>query len=193
MAKGVYCSGCHRAKLWGKYCQSSNSLLSNSSAFAGGIGYSSMPVPQLDVAIVGGGPAGLACAYALTRAFKDIKVQVAVIHVRGMSEEVLCVRNKWLLRRKVLQVFERARSYKECGAGISLDINGLKSLQAIDPILCEDFQRSVCSIQPGRMTDGQGVFKTGPGRSQFIKFACVLFAMPCSAKDSSHLWLSPRQ
>lgn len=35
-----------------------------------------MPVPQLDVAVVGGGPAGLACAYALTRAFKDIKVQV---------------------------------------------------------------------------------------------------------------------
>lgn len=35
-----------------------------------------MPVPQLDVAIVGGGPAGLACAYALTRAFKDIKIQV---------------------------------------------------------------------------------------------------------------------
>lgn len=72
-----------------------------------------------------------------------------------------------LLRPKFLQVFERAKTYKECGAGISLDINGLKSLQAIDPILCEDFQRSVCSIQTGKMTDRQGV-----GMDAFCSYNC---------------------
>ncbi len=123
------------------------------SLYLGKFRQANMAGEVLDVAVVGGGPAGLACAFALCRAFGDIKIRVGVSLII-ISTAVAFVRLTWSVN--TFQVFERASRYRECGAGISLDINGLKSLQAIDRHICEDFQRSVCSIQQGRMTDKEG-------------------------------------
>ena len=34
-----------------------------------------------------------------------------------------------------VQVYERARAYRPMGAGIGIDVNGLKAIEAIDPAL----------------------------------------------------------
>ncbi|EIE25083.1 FAD/NAD(P)-binding domain-containing protein [Coccomyxa subellipsoidea C-169] len=66
------------------------------------------PTPiDLDVAIVGGGPGGLATALAITRAVKGTRVKV----------------------------FERAKKYRPLGAGVGMDVNGMKAIEAIDPAL----------------------------------------------------------
>ena len=44
-----------------------------------------------------------------------------------------------------MQVFERSQSYRECGAGITLDVNGMKALRAVDPELFSKFQQTVVS------------------------------------------------
>lgn len=71
-----------------------------------------MRASNVDVAIVGGGPAGLATAAALRRA-----VPSATYHV-----------------------FERARAMREIGASVALSPNGQKALAAIDPALLDAFQ-----------------------------------------------------
>lgn len=34
------------------------------------------------------------------------------------------------------QVFERSQAYRECGAGITVDVNGMKAVKAVDSELC---------------------------------------------------------
>ncbi|KAG2498560.1 hypothetical protein HYH03_003311 [Edaphochlamys debaryana] len=60
---------------------------------------------DLDVAIVGGGPAGLATAAALLRAVPGVR----------------------------LKVFEAAPAYREQGAGVLVQANGGRALEALDP------------------------------------------------------------
>ncbi|KAG2492707.1 hypothetical protein HYH03_009120 [Edaphochlamys debaryana] len=62
---------------------------------------------QLDIAVVGGGPAGLAAALALLAAAPEAKVKV----------------------------FEAAPAYREQGAGVLVQANGGRALEAIDPAL----------------------------------------------------------
>ncbi|KAK9808789.1 hypothetical protein WJX72_003718 [[Myrmecia] bisecta] len=63
--------------------------------------------PQVDVAIVGGGPGGLAAAVALLTANSDLKVKV----------------------------YERARSLRPAGFVVGILPNGLKAIEAISPEL----------------------------------------------------------
>ncbi|KAK9818206.1 hypothetical protein WJX72_008832 [[Myrmecia] bisecta] len=71
-----------------------------------------MPDFDLDVAVIGGGPGGLAVALALQRAVKGIKVKV----------------------------FEKAKKYEPCGAGVALAANGCKAIKAICPDLLKELQ-----------------------------------------------------
>ncbi|KAK9839567.1 hypothetical protein WJX84_000514, partial [Apatococcus fuscideae] len=70
---------------------------------------------SVDIAVVGGGPSGLFAALGLIRAFDGLKVKV----------------------------YERAKNYRECGAGITLDVNGMKALRAVDEELFSRFQSTV--------------------------------------------------
>ncbi|KAK9815182.1 hypothetical protein WJX73_010106 [Symbiochloris irregularis] len=79
-------------------------------------------VRQVDVAIVGGGPVGLFTAVALRKAFPG----------------------------KTIQVYERSSSYRVCGAGINLDLGGMKAFRAVDPDLFDFFQEAVAQIIPPR-------------------------------------------
>lgn len=65
---------------------------------------------MIDVVIVGGGPAGLALALGLRAAVPDIKIQV----------------------------FERAPQLKVQGAGVRIETNGMKALQAMAPAVYQD-------------------------------------------------------
>lgn len=44
---------------------------------------------------------------------------------------------------RLVQVYERAKNYRECGAGITLDVNGMKALRAVDEELFSRFQSTV--------------------------------------------------
>lgn len=63
----------------------------------------------------GGGPAGLLVALGLLKATPHLRVKV----------------------------YERAQRYRECGAGISLHVNGLKSIKAISPEIYKQFEERV--------------------------------------------------
>ena len=67
------------------------------------------PPPTVDVAIVGGGPAGLATAHAIARAAPRLSVRV----------------------------YERAAALAPRGAIVAVVPNGVKALRAIDPALAE--------------------------------------------------------
>ncbi|KAK9833645.1 hypothetical protein WJX74_001593 [Apatococcus lobatus] len=67
-----------------------------------------MVTADLDVAVVGGGPGGLFAALALLQSGK--------------------VGN--------IKVFERSKAYRACGAGITVDVNGMKAVKAVDSGLC---------------------------------------------------------
>ena len=48
-----------------------------------------------------------------------------------------------------MQVYERAQNYRECGAGITLDVNGMKALRAVDEELFSKFQSTVVTSVNG--------------------------------------------
>ncbi|KAG2426083.1 hypothetical protein HXX76_013271 [Chlamydomonas incerta] len=70
-----------------------------------------------DVAIVGGGPGGLAAAAALSRVL-DPSVRI--------------------------KVFEAARGYSEAGAGVGMHINGLMACEAIHPSIAHTLYDKAC-------------------------------------------------
>lgn len=73
--------------------------------------------PEVDVAIVGAGPAGLALGCALQR------------YVEGIN----------------VQIFDRVDSFKRQGAGLGLDINGLKALRAMGDGVLSKVREAVTS------------------------------------------------
>lgn len=82
-----------------------------------------MRASQVDIAIVGGGPAGLATAAAVRRA----------------------------LPRATCHVFERARAMREIGASVGLAPNAQNALKTIDPLLLQRFEsRGESHIKQGR-------------------------------------------
>ncbi|CAL8461953.1 g1484 [Coccomyxa elongata] len=83
---------------------------------------------DLDVAIIGGGPGGLAAALALTRAVKGIRVKV----------------------------FERAKKYRPLGAGVGMDVNGMKAIEAIDPALEQWFYANGWTVPVAKTFDERG-------------------------------------
>lgn len=73
---------------------------------------------RVDIAVVGGGPAGL---------FTGVTLHKALPHAR-------------------IKVYEKAKQYRECGAGILLDVNGMKALKAADTRLFTQFQQEVTDV-----------------------------------------------
>ena len=60
-----------------------------------------------------------------------------------------------LLRDQCAQVYERAAKLQPCGAGIFVDVNGMKALRAIDIALFNQFQAAVCEVHvPGDTASG---------------------------------------
>jgi 2-polyprenyl-6-methoxyphenol hydroxylase-like FAD-dependent oxidoreductase len=87
---------------------------------------------MLDVAIVGGGPAGLAAAIALRRAAPRLSVKVRMLVAgawRGRRARHSRVPTLLLVSSKV---FERAPALTPRGATLALVPNGLKALRALD-------------------------------------------------------------
>lgn len=83
---------------------------------------------MLDIAIIGGGPGGLAVALALRQAAPNLKVQV----------------------------FERATTLAPRGAGLRIAPNGLKALAAIDFELPADLAKRAFQATKAKTTDCEG-------------------------------------
>ena len=54
------------------------------------------------------------------------------------------------------QVFERSKSYRPCGAGITLDVNGMKSLRSVDEALYTKLQSAAAGVAGNTMFDQSG-------------------------------------
>ena len=78
-------------------------------------------------------------------------------------------------------MYERAQSYRECGAGITLDVNGMKALRAVDQGLFERFQNAVVTDVSGMQNFDQH------GAKSTLKLSCGTAAL--GFKWRSHLIL----
>ena len=101
---------------------------------------------DIDIAVIGGGPGGLAVAAAVQSAFKgQVKVQVcqqqqaARVYLqrplqpaRGRQDDMASL--QWRL-----QVFESLRRYKLQGSGVLMHANVQHAMEAIDPELLERY------------------------------------------------------
>ena len=54
------------------------------------------------------------------------------------------------------QVFERARKYRPLGAGVGMDVNGMKAIEAIDPALEQYLATQGMSVGRGVTYDHEG-------------------------------------
>eukprot|EP00854_Cymbomonas_tetramitiformis_P012053 gene12053-14241_t len=89
---------------------------------------------SIDVAIAGGGPAGLAAALAVRAALPGVSVKVLLlVHDVAKSAEgpqvLLLVHDV----AESAEVFEAASENREHGAGVLMNINGWRALQSIAP------------------------------------------------------------
>jgi hypothetical protein len=55
-----------------------------------------------------------------------------------------------------LQVFERAKKYRPLGAGVGMDINGMKAIEAIDPALEKWFSENGATVPVAKTFDERG-------------------------------------
>ena len=55
-----------------------------------------------------------------------------------------------------LQVLERAKQYRPMGAGIGIDVNGMKAIDAIDPALRKWFNEEGHSLASSVINDDKG-------------------------------------
>jgi 2-polyprenyl-6-methoxyphenol hydroxylase-like FAD-dependent oxidoreductase len=98
-----------------------------------------MTATTCDVCIIGGGPGGLATALALIRALPGIQVKarhaLCIATATGDIDKVLSATSR-------MQVFERAKAFRPLGAGVGIEVNGLKAIEAIDPTLEAWFVRN---------------------------------------------------
>lgn len=133
-----------------------------------------MTALKLDVAIVGGGPGGLAAAISLQRAVPGIALKVVYLCVYPCCMCVCVDACEWkdspapslpggrcgtqaTPRSKLPpQVYERSASVAPRGAGLRLEVNGLKALEAIDPAAYADVQREAYQASGSVMMDAQG-------------------------------------
>ncbi len=59
--------------------------------------------------------------------------------------------------RHAVQVLERAKQYRPMGAGIGIDVNGMKAIEAIDPSLRKWFNAEGLSLSSSVINDHKGV------------------------------------
>ena len=101
---------------------------------------------KLDLAIVGAGPGGLACAAAFIAAFgSDAKVKVRL-------QRFVCCRRPAIYMLAVsrtavnnLQVYESYKNFRPQGSGVLMQPNVQHALQALDPDLFAKWV--ICSLQ----------------------------------------------
>ena len=55
-----------------------------------------------------------------------------------------------------LQVFERAKKYRPLGAGVGMDVNGMKAIEAIDPALEKWFYANGWTVPVAKTFDERG-------------------------------------
>ena len=55
-----------------------------------------------------------------------------------------------------VQVLERAKQYRPMGAGIGIDVNGMKAIDAIDPSLRKWFNANGHSLSSSMINDHKG-------------------------------------
>lgn len=100
---------------------------------------------KVDVAILGGGPAGLLAAKSVSRACPGAVVQVGILQSLAHAFERACrvsyeclIPNSGRIRlatSSTFQVYESVSEYKPQGAGVAIHPNGWRALEAIDPAL----------------------------------------------------------
>ena len=73
------------------------------------------------------------------------------------------------------QVYERSKRYRDCGAGISVQINGMKAIQAVSPDLLEAFEARGCTI-----TRFEELDQNGEKLAFRLQVPCLLSGCSCT-------------
>ena len=99
---------------------------------------------DLDIAVIGGGPGGLAVAAAVQSAFRGhVKVQVrqqrqaARAYMQCRLQPARIRQDDMANLQWCLQVYESLRRYKLQGSGVLMHANVQHAMEAIDPDLLE--------------------------------------------------------
>ena len=69
-----------------------------------------------------------------------------------------------------MQVLERAKQYRPMGAGIGIDVNGMKAIEAIDPSLRKWFNAEGLSLSSSVINDHKGL---PPALSPCLPGSCM--------------------
>lgn len=181
-----------------------------------------MPALSLDIAVIGGGPGGLAAALAIRRASPGLTLKVVTLLVMyALSNGHTCYSETcayWYSvnsgtqsnpkRRQLItengliglassyqgkhkscspgnvQVFERSTATQPRGAGISLEVNGLKALEGISPDAYSTVMKNSVHFSTMATVDVQGNQSEPPSQKLTMQ-AVLLSPKQCDWRSKS--------